>query len=344
LGLEDIFLTGTVYDFANANTGLPQAHRDFNSFLCGVSKGMVKAELGDDNKPVLNGNGNGCVTSSETFDQWFRPTEGVNEVFENIPLAFHWDDNSKAYKFSSGAFFPIDGKGFGNEWYGHNYGFCFEFHSSFTYSPEQVFDFMGDDDVWVFIDRQLAIDLGGVHSSVSQSVQLNSLGLTEGNTYPLDFFFCERHVTESNLMISTSIVLDPCGTTDTDGDGYPDLCDPCPQGDQVIKMWTGEKVGANHAVTFYLAPAKPQTNSYSVSVDFGDGTTQDFDVTNEMSFVHTYGKSGEYTVTFTGDEVKGCGTSPSGEITVNCSGKRLAPKCSEFSIVPGSPQQRKRSL
>jgi hypothetical protein len=38
-------------------------------------------------------------------------------------------------------------------------------------------------------------------------VNLNTLGLTVGNTYAFDFFFAERHTTESVLRIETSIPL-----------------------------------------------------------------------------------------------------------------------------------------
>jgi len=42
----------------------------------------------------------------------------------------------------------------------------------------EVFTFTGDDDLWVFIDDTLAIDLGGVHGAMTQSVGLDTLGLT----------------------------------------------------------------------------------------------------------------------------------------------------------------------
>ena len=42
---------------------------------------------------------------------------------------------------------------------------------------------------------------------MSASVDLDTLGLTVGNSYSFDFFFAERHTTESNMLITTSIPL-----------------------------------------------------------------------------------------------------------------------------------------
>jgi fibro-slime domain-containing protein len=59
----------------------------------------------------------------------------------------------------------------------------------------------------VFINGQLVIDLGGVHSTVEQYVDLNRLGMADGEIYSLDFFFAERHRTESNFRITTNLPL-----------------------------------------------------------------------------------------------------------------------------------------
>jgi fibro-slime domain-containing protein len=80
--------------------------------------------------------------------------------------------NSLVYAFDNQAFFPIDGRGFGNDWEGHNFGFTFKFSGRFVYAGTEYFSFTGDDDVFVFINDQLAIDLGGVHSAESASIDL----------------------------------------------------------------------------------------------------------------------------------------------------------------------------
>jgi len=43
---------------------------------------------------------------------------------------------------------------------------------------------------------------------MSQSVNLDTLGLTTGTTYGFDLFFAERHLTQSNFTITTSIELE----------------------------------------------------------------------------------------------------------------------------------------
>ena len=142
------------------------------------------------------------------FSNWFT------KISDTAPVSLTLTETSPGsgiYEYSSSAFFPIDGLLLGDEGNAHNYHFTYNIAAQFGYKPGngQTFSFTGDDDVWVFFDKKLGIDLGGVHGATSASVDLDTLliGTPEGN-YDFDFFFAERHLTESNLKISTSLVLE----------------------------------------------------------------------------------------------------------------------------------------
>ncbi|MCL1955840.1 MAG: fibro-slime domain-containing protein [Fibromonadales bacterium] len=92
-----------------------------------------------------------------------------------------------------------------------NLSFCFESHAQFTYEKGQEFFFRGDDDIWIFINNQLVIDLGGVHSAAPGYVDLDTIKtpvpLETGKAYPIDIFFCERMANQSNVRISTNMYI-----------------------------------------------------------------------------------------------------------------------------------------
>lgn len=89
----------------------------------------------------------------------------------------------------------------------HNYSFSMKITAQFKYIKGQYFEFRGDDDVWVFINNRLVVDIGGCHSPVEGAVDLDSLGLEEGEEYPFHIFFSERNATGSNFKMRTSINL-----------------------------------------------------------------------------------------------------------------------------------------
>jgi fibro-slime domain-containing protein len=162
----------------------------------------------------------GGIESAESFYQWFHDVPGSNISMPLvITLTFVLQDDG-SYLFDDkldplyrdlGGFFPIEHQLFGNPGGSpdRNFHFTFELHSEFVYeaSTGQVFKFIGDDDVWVFVDNKLVIDLGGVHAATEQYVDIDRLGLTDGETYRLDFFFAERHRTQSNFRVQTNLKL-----------------------------------------------------------------------------------------------------------------------------------------
>lgn len=89
----------------------------------------------------------------------------------------------------------------------HNYSFAMKISAQFMYIKGQYFEFRGDDDVWVFINNRLVVDIGGCHNPVERAVDLDTLGLIEGHEYPFHIFFSERNANGSNFKMRTSINL-----------------------------------------------------------------------------------------------------------------------------------------
>ena len=212
-----ITLSATIRDFAST-------HPDFEAFWGGQpSLDLVLPTLGDDALPVYNpsapappaGSSATQITSADTFAQWYADAPDVNvtetfdiELTETSPGLFVFDDDT---------FFPVDDAGWNaaagpnNETFPdtlgdqHNFHFTTEIHTTFEYEAGQVFTFVGDDDLWVFIDGERVIDLGGLHGELTGSVDLDTLGLTAGSTYPMDIFHAERRHDGSHFRIETSI-------------------------------------------------------------------------------------------------------------------------------------------
>jgi fibro-slime domain-containing protein len=221
-------IVGIARDFKGRDE--PSGHPDFQAFIGQqVTKGLVANQLGPTNKPVYASrceggtmNATACpfgqmTTSQANFDEWYRSTDGVNLPYL---IYFQFAPNAGVTTFSSTSFFPLDGTGWGDSGADgmgvqHNFGFTTELHTTFRYGGGEHFTFVGDDVVWVFINGQLAVDLGGVHSPVTGTVDLDAmaatLGITPGNNYPMELFQAERHTSQSNFRIDTNLVFVDCG-------------------------------------------------------------------------------------------------------------------------------------
>jgi fibro-slime domain-containing protein len=173
-------------------------HPDFETFL-DVDRGIVQDRLDAQGLPVYAARGSTATTSGrEAFNQWYRDVPGVNLGKDlTLPLT----PIAGGLAFEDDAFFPIDGELFGNEGRDHNFHFTLEAHTTFRARGGERFFFEGDDDLFVFIDGRLALDLGGVHATEQGAIDLDALGLPAGRVVPLDIFFAERHTSGSTFRL-----------------------------------------------------------------------------------------------------------------------------------------------
>ena len=94
---------------------------------------------------------------------------------------------------------------------GRDYNFSMEGHGQFVFNTEDnlYFTFEGDDDVYLFINNKMVMDIGAAHSITKSTFNLNDYikecGLKDGEMYDFDFYYMERHSYGSNIRIETNI-------------------------------------------------------------------------------------------------------------------------------------------
>ena len=172
-----------LYDM-QANKALHQ--RQFEWTNCGyynkgIEKGLVDFDLGEDYLPVAR---NGKLTPNRgtgDMKKWFESVEGQNASFTGS-LKMNYRAEGAEFSFYQDNFYPLDGLEFSAadevNRDGHNHLFTMNFAVPFTVlaSGNESFEITADDDTFVFVGNNLAIDMGGVHGATTGKFKINDKG------------------------------------------------------------------------------------------------------------------------------------------------------------------------
>ena len=190
---------------------------------------------------ISNGIGNELTENDSTYT---TPNVHFDTSFKNYVIQDSLQFTllnaaTGTYQFKKSGFWPLDGgRGFANDsnwsvdcacndsvygsptyyynrpkckksyWPRHNYSWTMEMQTSFTMAPNMHFSFAGDDDLWLFLDDTLLIDLGGPTNGGGDSVCLDTIPRFKNyQKYRFSLFYCERHSNQQNCCITTNMLV-----------------------------------------------------------------------------------------------------------------------------------------
>ena len=169
------------------------------------------------NNTDYNYDGGYIANTGFVYDQIYSP--GWSGI--SIPKLRFNPIGTRGYGINGSIYHELTGNESAEYYSSTNYNQTLEGHAQFVYYEDDnlYFTFTGDDDVYLFINGKLVLDLGGGHSISKVKINVNDVrdlcGLKDGKVYDFDFYYMERHGTAANFSIETNIkIVDPSMLTE----------------------------------------------------------------------------------------------------------------------------------
>lgn len=143
------------------------------------------------------------IKNNVTYYEFYSSKDTIRLNSKNQLDYFGTDNKNEQVLDAQGnpGFFPYNTKSEGKSSY-LNFGHGVKLEIPFNMTKDgklkncdMIFEFSGDDDVWVFIDDELALDLGGNHGEVSGTINFATGISTVKKAKNHDIAFASRHTT-----------------------------------------------------------------------------------------------------------------------------------------------------
>lgn len=189
-------------------------------------------------------NSNGESNTIEKLQYFFHPSPAPGRIWDGVNSGLSWQSNIFTNNFwpmdkaagrtdglwgtcgNPGSFyntatskvstFPDGDDGRAHNWF-FGMNFALNFNLTADYEGPLEYYFFGDDDLWVFLDDKLVCDIGGVHSSIGEYVNLRDyLPVGSSGQHTLSFFYTERGASGSTCWMSFTLPSVSSATTAQD--------------------------------------------------------------------------------------------------------------------------------
>lgn len=250
-------------------TGDNSKHTALAKVYKNVSFPFTKQKLNDEGEKADNGVEYWYFDSADTTLAMRKDIASQNYYLENVGKKQDWSKNvnSASAEQKTHGFFPFNETSTPCKASKYNYGFGTKLEFKFRLTDNGTvvgtdgkehpikFNFSGDDDVWVYVDGNLALDVGGAHGKVTGQIDFKNKKATVSKTkksqnesskegeptvssveikgsnsdeHTLTMFYMERGMWESNMKVSFNFpdenefaVEKKVDTTDVNTDLFP---------------------------------------------------------------------------------------------------------------------------